>query len=156
MDRQFWALSIGHFIISMNEIDHLTSIIRLDILEEDLSKNWNKTALTVKLKKQITALSEADNNYPELIKLLNEALELCGMRNLAAHGTFALDGRLPPTEGKESQYSLYSIKHEHPVTKEEIEMITKKAIQLSDSIAERIALISMSKNREKRASKGAA
>ncbi|MDK2622431.1 hypothetical protein [Vibrio vulnificus] len=144
MDKNVWALHIGHLMISMNEIDWMTNLIRIDILQKEITENWKKFSLAERLKKIADSLDSQDKELKHLKELLLEALEHCRVRNLVAHGSFALDCREPTTNGgSESKYILHSLKHDNPITEKELKELTKRVIYLSDKIAERHAYIRM-------------
>jgi hypothetical protein len=143
VDRNIWALHIGHLMISMNEIDWMTHMIRIDILQGKMTITWNKFTLAERLKKLISRLSDDDVEHKYLKSLLSEALSYCDMRNLVAHGTFALDTTTPFKCGELSKYILHSLKHTDPISENELKKITQRIIELSDLIAERHAYIRM-------------
>ncbi|EPP5729993.1 hypothetical protein ACUT7I_003372 [Vibrio cholerae] len=47
MNKNIWALHIGHLMISMNEIDWMTNLIRIDILKEKITENWKNSLLRI-------------------------------------------------------------------------------------------------------------
>ena len=144
MNKNVWALHIGHLMISMNEIDWMTNLIRIDILKNEITENWKKFPLAERLRKLANSLDTQDEELKYLKELLLEALEHCNVRNLVAHGSFALDCREPTTNGEsESKYILHSLKHDNPISEEELKELTKRVIYLSDKIAERHAYICM-------------
>ena len=141
MNKNIWALYIGHLIISMNEIDWMTDIIQKKVLNKDISKTWRKKPLAERLNNLINSLSKDDYLHNILIELLREALALCEKRNLVAHGSFALDCREPMVAGEQSKFILHSSKHAEPATQNDVEASTATAKKLSDDISECIAAI---------------
>jgi len=127
-------------MISMNEIDDMTHIIRIDILQEERTNKWKKCTLAERLKKLIASLSDNDHEQEHLKSLLTEALSYCDMRNLVAHGTFALDCTSPFKHGEPSKYLLHSLKHSDPISESELQKLTQRIIELSADISRILSL----------------
>lgn len=145
-----WAIYIGYLIISMNEIDSMTLTCQKEIIKKKITKNWIKKPLADRLKYIIEKLSDYDESHKVLVKLFNQALDLCPARNLVAHGSFALDCRSTIDNRKAGQFILYSHKTGEPAAKTEIQKATRQCIQLSNDIAEYIAITRLNDHAKKK------
>jgi len=143
MNKDIWALYIGYLIISMNEIDGMTSTCRKKILKKEVNNTWLSKTLSDKLKYLCKKLTADDSDIQKLKALFNEALDLCSTRNFAAHGQFVLDSSHILEEGEEIKFLLHSHKENKPASQKEVEQATRRCIELSNEISKYIAIIEM-------------
>lgn len=141
MNKRVWALYIGHLIIAMNEIDEMLNLIQKFIVKKDLSNTFVKEVLSVRLKRVIRDLPDSDPHRSELKLLLQEALTKCDIRNLVAHGSFALDGRTGD-QGGTGEAILLSLSA-GVASQADVESATQACIRLSDAIELCVAKIRM-------------
>lgn len=86
MDKNCWALYIGHFIIAMNEIDWMTHVCKQKVLNQNRSKTWIDKTLAKRLESLCKELTARDDvSLAELNTLFSEASDLCDFRNRIAH-----------------------------------------------------------------------
>lgn len=89
--REEWKGWIGAFMVAMGEIEGMTHSIRREVCGGECSNSWVKKTLKERLEDLVQQLVGSELEK-ELGAELFQVKRMLWIRNLLAHGTFALDG----------------------------------------------------------------
>ncbi|VXC22354.1 hypothetical protein PSEUDO8Z_10448 [Pseudomonas sp. 8Z] len=91
LSREQWKDCIGAFVVAMGEIEGMTHAIRRQLCGGECSNSWISKPLKGRLEDLVQQLVGSELEK-ELGAELFQVKRMLWIRNLLAHGTFALDG----------------------------------------------------------------
>ncbi len=150
LSREQWKGWIGAFVVAMGEIEGMTHAIRREICGGECSNSWIRRPLKERLEDLVQQLVGSELEK-ELGAELFQVKRMLWIRNLLAHGTFALDC----TAGTsiETPYLVFwkyaKANDPDPTVLNQIEMmVSTKVLQgRSDDISRLIACIGFERHR---------
>jgi hypothetical protein len=142
MNKKEWALCIGHLIIAMNEIEGMIDINKEKLTRTKTTKSWLKKPLKNKLEDIKDSIDENNRIQTEIKKQIIETIGMCEIRNLFAHGKFALDCR--SQKPANNKWVIFTHNHQ-PLSESDIKNAAQKCCEISDRISELLAVLQFSK-----------
>lgn len=144
--RREFALNIGLALLRFNEIDWMTQVIQIQILQKTITKTWVKKPSKERIQGLLKDLDGCANSSPELLQTLKNAESLCDIRNEIAHGSFILI----PCDSKilsESEFATLKLGSDlEPLKASSLKQYAEELRDCSNSMSECIAICKMKMN----------